>query len=477
MIVYLIKWAIALTLLYCTYGLTLRKETFHAFNRVVLWGIVGISALLPLLNISISSPAPTCVGEHHVELWRSTLRSVHSVVPAVLNDSVVGSSGKVEVGFAISLVCCVVSLAILLRNALAIVKVLRLIRNSREVARLGPIRILQNENVPSPFSWMNCVVISPDDLNENGNTLLAHEMGHVRHAHSVDMLLMQVVCSVLWFCPFVWLLRADLCAVHEFQADADALDTGVDIKSYGHLLVDKVAAVQSLNMVNGMNAGNLKRRLRMMYAKPSRRITRMKVLCFVPLLMVVVTAFAHPEVVRQVTEAKHIEDLVGINVSCPAEPATLRGAGKEAESPIKPASLGRQPRMDENATSMLSRYGDDFVQMAKALGVKENVEPKVMMAAKAPKGKVLHFFVDEKEVSREEINKYVIIAPQETEAGEIVAFARPDMECNKVSICANPEMTQALWGVDGCVIHVETPKMYDGVVVGSDEAVEDYIIN
>ena len=58
-----------------------------------------------------------------------------------------------------------------------------------------------------------------------------------------------------------------------------------------------------------------------------------------------------------------------------------------------------------------------------------------------------------------------------------MAFARPDMECNKVSICANPEMTQALWGVDGCVIHVETPKMYDGVVVGSDEAVEDYIIN
>ena len=34
--IYLIKWALALTLLYSLYGLTLRRETFHTLNRAVL---------------------------------------------------------------------------------------------------------------------------------------------------------------------------------------------------------------------------------------------------------------------------------------------------------------------------------------------------------------------------------------------------------------------------------------------------------
>ena len=51
--VYLIKWAIALTLLYSLYGLTLRRETFHTLNRAVLLVILVVSAVLPLFHIPL----------------------------------------------------------------------------------------------------------------------------------------------------------------------------------------------------------------------------------------------------------------------------------------------------------------------------------------------------------------------------------------------------------------------------------------
>ena len=45
--IYLIKWALALTLLYSLYGLTLRRETFHTLNRAVLLIILVASAVIP----------------------------------------------------------------------------------------------------------------------------------------------------------------------------------------------------------------------------------------------------------------------------------------------------------------------------------------------------------------------------------------------------------------------------------------------
>lgn len=49
---------------------------------------------------------------------------------------------------------------------------------------------------------------------------LLHEEAHIRHGHSADKLLMQVVASVFWFLPVVYWLRRELQLLHELQADA-----------------------------------------------------------------------------------------------------------------------------------------------------------------------------------------------------------------------------------------------------------------
>ena len=50
-IIYIIRWAVTLTLLYSLYRLLLQRETFHRLNRLVLLAILVVSPLLPLIPL------------------------------------------------------------------------------------------------------------------------------------------------------------------------------------------------------------------------------------------------------------------------------------------------------------------------------------------------------------------------------------------------------------------------------------------
>ena len=55
-IIYAIRWAVTLTLLYSLYRLLLQRETFHRLNRAVLLAILVVSPLLPLIPLHTDDP-------------------------------------------------------------------------------------------------------------------------------------------------------------------------------------------------------------------------------------------------------------------------------------------------------------------------------------------------------------------------------------------------------------------------------------
>jgi hypothetical protein len=44
----------------------------------------------------------------------------------------------------------------------------------------------------SPFSWRRTIVLSQSDYQAHDEALLAHEMGHIRNHHSVDVIFMEI---------------------------------------------------------------------------------------------------------------------------------------------------------------------------------------------------------------------------------------------------------------------------------------------
>ena len=63
----------------------------------------------------------------------------------------------------------------------------RIIRSGAAVKRDGCTLVLLDGNVPS-FSWARKVVMSRHDLEQNP-AIFTHELMHVRHRHSADLVL------------------------------------------------------------------------------------------------------------------------------------------------------------------------------------------------------------------------------------------------------------------------------------------------
>ena len=229
--------------------------------------------------------------------------------------------------------------AVIFVTVRSIVGLHRLMRRGRcERLDDGTTLVRMDENV-APISWCRNIVISERDLRENGAAILAHERAHVRLHHSLDLLLVDLAGAVQWFNPAMWLLRRDLRAIHEYEADAAVIASGVDARSYQLLLIRKAVGGRWYSIANSFNHSKLKNRITMMLREKSLRRTRARALLLLPLAGLALGAFAETVYVRpedkvtkefsenQLSEMQIVSDMesaAGSRIGMP------RGAGDDA---------------------------------------------------------------------------------------------------------------------------------------------------
>ena len=188
--------------------------------------------------------------------------------------------------------------AVIFVTVRSIVGLHRLMRRGRcERLDDGTTLVRMDEDV-APISWCRNIVISERDLRENGAAILAHERAHVRLHHSLDLLLVDLAGAVQWFNPAMWLLRRDLRAIHEYEADAAVIASGVDARSYQLLLIRKAVGGRWYSIANSFNHSKLKNRITMMLREKSSRRTRARALLLLPLAGLALGAFAETVYVR-----------------------------------------------------------------------------------------------------------------------------------------------------------------------------------
>ena len=195
-----------------------------------------------------------------------------------------------------------------------IVRVVRMTRRGRRIPLgNGSVLVLSNR-IRAPFSWMKYIVISRKDLEENGREILIHEMAHIHHRHSVDLLVADICIFFQWFNPGAWLLKQELQNVHEYEADETVINEGVNAKEYQLLLIKKAVGTRLYSMANSFNHSKLKKRITMMLKEKSNPWARLKYLYVLPLAAIAVTAFARPEISEKMEEisAVKVNDLAEI---------------------------------------------------------------------------------------------------------------------------------------------------------------------
>jgi hypothetical protein len=117
----------------------------------------------------------------------------------------------------------------------------------------------------SGFSFMRWIFINPQELEEVAlEDIIAHEQAHINQYHSVDSLFLNLLGCLLWFNPFIWMLRNSLQLVHEYLADEAVLERGIDKIRYQTVLLNQVAGGPVLSLVSGFSRSLIKNRITMM---------------------------------------------------------------------------------------------------------------------------------------------------------------------------------------------------------------------
>ena len=270
-LIYDAKVAVLIIVFYMFYRLMLSRETFHRVNRVVL-----------LLTAIASFVLPLCVITLHKTV---TLAVSPTVSVGDLQMEIAEEAGPVAWQVVLPLIFIIGVLLTLGHTLASIVKVMLLIRRSEKHPQPDGTTICVTGNVGvSPFSWMHYIVMNRADYEAQDAAILAHERGHIRLRHSWDLLLVNLLTALQWFNPAMWMLRQDLRAIHEYEADGAVLSQGINARQYQYLLISKASGIGGYSIANGISHSTLKNRITMMLHKKSERSSLLKLLALIPIV-------------------------------------------------------------------------------------------------------------------------------------------------------------------------------------------------
>lgn len=276
-LLYLLKVLFCSGLLLGLYRLLLvRRIPYRACRRYLVAAMV-VAAVIPALNIplypadTVFYPLPLIEAPAEAVL---PARDAATAGPAADADvgtlaaeasAVPGPASADRAAAWRGGVAALYGAVVLLSLGLLGVRMLR-IRRLRRRAHLTPgdgYTLAEHPAIASPFSFLRTVFMSPACTGLRREMILCHERSHVRHAHTAERIVLEVVRCLYWINPFVWIAGRWLEEVQEWEADADVLKAGYDLTAY-RIVIFRQLFGYNPDMTCGLNHSFTKNRFLMM---------------------------------------------------------------------------------------------------------------------------------------------------------------------------------------------------------------------
>lgn len=336
MLAYAIKSAIYLSVMYIPYMLMLRNESFFRFNRLLLLCIMFLSLILPFCDFHSLAIEANPLHHEMIEIGMP-MALVEGQSQPVRSVSA-GINWQLIVAYIYIIGVVVTALVKLYQLAMLYLTIHKGILWKDNI---DGTTIYCHANNIVPFSWFNAIVISEQDYRLNAVEIIGHELGHIRHHHSWDICLVNIVEIIQWMNPLAWILASSLRNVHEYEADDAVLRSGVNARQYQTLLIRKAVGSSSYTFANSFNHSQLKKRFTMMFRKDSNPWMRTKGLYIIPVAVIALSAFATPELNNRV------DAIAESAPSVIASKGTNNSAFAQEKSPKSDASLVEQESITE----------------------------------------------------------------------------------------------------------------------------------
>ena len=356
LLIYSIKSALVLALLYLPYTLMLRQESFFRMNRITLLTILMLSLVLPIVDIpSLATPEQPVVYEMQQRIMLMTQEAETTSMSLAETTRTFSWLGILALVYIIG-IC--LALCIRLWQLFRIGQIIR--GGCLWTDKSGKATIYCHIDDVAPFSWMRSIVISESDYKPFGREIMLHEKAHILSLHSMDILFLTLVEAVQWWNPIAYLLGRSLRDVHEYQADDYVLHQGISLHNYQELLVKKALANTSYAFANNFNHSLIKKRIYMMNHPKSNPWLRSKVLYILPVMLVVLTAFATPKLNEKVEEiVERVEKATEMPQPSPQPDQQPESVPTSDVTDMQSAESEEEPVIKETTADSLS--SEDYV--------------------------------------------------------------------------------------------------------------------
>ena len=378
--VYILQSAVCLAILFLFYSILLSRETFYRYNRVALLCLIPLSFVLPLCHLPLFTenesvaPVPVVILDN---------LSAFSYV----TDDVEATAAPVPVALVAAIVLYWAGVVFFIaRYIVTVVRLLRLMSSGRRVTDDEGRQIIVLPRSIAPFSWFGRIVLSEEDYAAHSREILLHESAHIRKRHSFDLLAADLCTWLQWFNPAAWLLKRELQTVHEYEADAEVIDQGIDARQYQLLLIKRSVGSKFYCVTNHFNHNKLNKRITMMLKKKSNRKATWKYLYVIPVALCTVTVFARPEV------SERLDEIASTDLLAMLDKDDSQSATDQSQIVVTAAGNSNQT-MNIN----IDESGDSSQGNKLKINITENGKPASMDSALC--------IVDGKKVSREEVDK------------------------------------------------------------------------
>lgn len=301
--IYLLKSGMALWLFYGVYWFFLRKETFFSLNRFILLGSVAMSLILPFLRFENLFTLPA----------NTTIPSFFMASGKEADITAVSSAGIVDFKRILSLTAFMVySSGIIFLGMRLIYQLIRLFWLARKYPAIksnGVRLIYVNEEI-APCSFFRYIFINMSmHTDKELERIIIHESAHVKNMHFIDLVLFGLAGIIQWFNPVMWLFERSIREVHEYEADREVLRLEPDRGRYRALLVNQATGIEIFKLANSFSKSITKKRMIMMSKMKSGKLSSMKVLLVLPIILCLVFAFSKPQVISESSQnmqPKHV---------------------------------------------------------------------------------------------------------------------------------------------------------------------------
>jgi beta-lactamase regulating signal transducer with metallopeptidase domain len=278
----------------------LRNDKMHTLNRFLLLGILVFSAVIPFLNIQLFTKEVPVQQVERIRQFIST--PVFTPETTVAENVTVNQTEKFSMNPYLILYAGII-LIMLTRLLISVIRVMQIIKHAQK-QKIRNIVLAVVKDFIQPFTFLDKIVLSEKDFNENKDIVVAHEHAHIKQLHAVDLAVCEIFTLLHFFNPFIWLLRHDLKMIHEYQADQAVLNNGIDAQKYQLLVLKKAVGERRFALANNFAQKPILKRFKMMKKNKVNYWNGLKLILFIPLITFLLMSFNKKErnVYKDVTE-------------------------------------------------------------------------------------------------------------------------------------------------------------------------------